>query len=109
MMRTVYGDQERFEATYFSRFPGYYMSGDGAKRDKDGYIWITGRIDDMLNVSGHLMSTAQVESVLVEHSKVAESAVVPIPHPVKVSENRFVFSGPEILSFRARLSTASLP
>ena len=84
MMRTVYGDQERFEKTYFSRFPGYYMSGDGAKRDKDGYIWITGRIDDMLNVSGHLMSTAQVESVLVEHSKVAESAVVPIPHPVKV-------------------------
>merc|ERR1719219_1433896 len=83
MMRTVYGDQERFEKTYFSRFPGYYMSGDGAKRDKDGYIWITGRIDDMLNVSGHLMSTAQVESVLVEHSKVAESAVVPIPHPVK--------------------------
>jgi len=83
MMRTVYGDQERFEKTYFSRFPGYYMSGDGAKRDKDGYIWITGRIDDMLNVSGHLMSTAQVESVLVEHSKVAEAAVVPIPHKVK--------------------------
>ena len=109
MMRTVYGDQERFEKTYFSRFPGYYMSGDGAKRDKDGYIWITGRIDDMLNVSGHLMSTAQVESVLVEHSKVAESAVVPIPHPVKVSENRFISSCLEILSFRARLSTALLP
>ena len=87
-MRTVYGDQERFEKTYFSRFPGYYMSGDGAKRDKDGYIWITGRIDDMLNVSGHLMSTAQVESVLVEHSKVAEAAVVPIPHKVKVRSSR---------------------
>jgi len=59
------------------------MSGDGAKRDKDGYIWITGRIDDMLNCSGHLMSTAQVESVLVEHNQVAEAAVVPVPHPVK--------------------------
>ena len=99
IMRTVYGDQERFEKTYFSRFPGYYMSGDGAKRDKDGYIWITGRIDDMLNVSGHLMSTAQVESVLVEHSKVAESAVVPIPHPVKVRDNCFIFSYLEIPSF----------
>ena len=84
IMRTVYGDQDRFEQTYFSRFPGYYMSGDGAKRDKDGYIWITGRIDDMLNCSGHLMSTAQVESVLVEHNMVAEAAVVPVPHQVKV-------------------------
>jgi len=83
IMRTVYGDQDRFEKTYFSRFPGYYMSGDGAKRDKDGYIWITGRIDDMLNCSGHLMSTAQVESVLVEHNQVAEAAVVPVPHQVK--------------------------
>jgi len=83
IMRTVYGDQERFEKTYFSRFPGYYMSGDGAKRDKDGYIWITGRIDDMLNCSGHLMSTSQVESVLVEHQQVAEAAVVPVPHAVK--------------------------
>jgi len=83
IMRTVYGDQARFEKTYFSRFPGYYMSGDGAKRDKDGYLWITGRIDDMLNCSGHLMSTAQVESVLVEHKDVAEAAVVPVPHPVK--------------------------
>merc|ERR1712106_470567 len=83
MMRMVYGDQDRFEQTYFSRFPGYYMSGDGARRDADGYICITGRIDDMLNCSGHLMSTAQVESVLVEHEKVAEAAVVPIPHKVK--------------------------
>ena len=74
MMRTVYGDHQRFEATYFSRFPGYYMSGDGARRDADGYIWITGRIDDMLNCSGHLMSTAQIESVLVEHPAVAEAA-----------------------------------
>ena len=99
MMRTVYGDQERFEKTYFSRFPGYYMSGDGAKRDKDGYIWITGRIDDMLNVSGHLMSTAQVESVLVEHSKVAESAVVPIPHPVKVRGQTVVLVSQILRSF----------
>jgi len=83
IMRTVYGDHNRFEKTYFSRFPGYYMSGDGAKRDKDGYLWITGRIDDMLNCSGHLMSTAQVESVLVEHQEVAEAAVVPVPHPIK--------------------------
>ena len=83
IMRTVYGDHQRFEDTYFKRFPGYYMSGDGAKRDADGYIWITGRIDDMLNCSGHLMSTAQVESALVEHKKVAEAAAVAAPHPVK--------------------------
>ncbi|XP_071744557.1 acetyl-coenzyme A synthetase isoform X2 [Lepeophtheirus salmonis] len=83
MMRSVYGNHDRFEKTYFSRFPGYYMSGDGAKRDKDGYIWITGRIDDMLNCSGHLMSTAQVESALVEHRHVAEAAVVSTPHPIK--------------------------
>jgi len=83
IMRTVYGDHERFEKTYFFKFPGYYMSGDGAKRDKDGYIWITGRIDDMLNCSGHLMSTAQIESVLVEHPDVAEAAVVPVPHKIK--------------------------
>merc|ERR1711983_648344 len=83
IMRTVYGNHQRFESTYFQRFPGYYMSGDGARRDADGYLWITGRIDDMLNCSGHLMSTAQVESVLVEHNQVAEAAVVPVPHPVK--------------------------
>jgi len=83
IMRTVYGDHERFEKTYFERFPGYYMSGDGAKRDADGYIWITGRIDDMLNCSGHLMSTSQVESVLVEHEAVAEAAVVAAPHKIK--------------------------
>jgi len=83
IMRTVHGDHHRFELTYFERFPGYYMSGDGAKRDKDGYIWITGRIDDMLNCSGHLMSTSQVESVLVEHPRVAEAAVVAAPHDIK--------------------------
>jgi len=83
IMRTVYGDHQRFEKTYFEKFPGYYMSGDGAKRDKDGYIWITGRIDDMLNCSGHLMSTSQVESVLVEHPRVAEAAVVAAPHAIK--------------------------
>jgi len=83
IMRTVYGNHERFESTYFQRFPGYYMSGDGAKRDSDGYIWITGRVDDMLNCSGHLMSTAQVESVLVEHQSISEAAVVAAPHKVK--------------------------
>merc|ERR1712110_1252850 len=83
IMRTVYGNQERFESTYFSRFPGYYMSGDGARHDADGYLWITGRIDDMLNCSGHLMSTAQFESVLVEHESISEAAVVAAPHKVK--------------------------
>uniref|UniRef100_A0A673LMK5 Propionate--CoA ligase n=1 Tax=Sinocyclocheilus rhinocerous TaxID=307959 RepID=A0A673LMK5_9TELE len=83
VMRTVYGNQERFETTYFKKFPGYYVTGDGCRRDKDGYYWITGRIDDMLNVSGHLLSTAEVESALVEHEAVAEAAVVGRPHPVK--------------------------
>ncbi|KAG2461320.1 ACSA protein, partial [Polypterus senegalus] len=83
VMRTVYGNHERFETTYFKKFPGYYVTGDGCKRDKDGYYWITGRIDDMLNVSGHLLSTAEVESALVEHVTVAEAAVVGRPHPIK--------------------------
>ncbi|KAK7578250.1 hypothetical protein V9T40_010455 [Parthenolecanium corni] len=83
IMRTVYGDHKRFEETYFSRFPGYYCTGDGARRDADGYLWITGRIDDKLNVSGHLMSTAEVESCLTEHPSVTEAAVVSRPHPVK--------------------------
>ncbi|XP_042870911.1 acetyl-coenzyme A synthetase, cytoplasmic-like isoform X1 [Penaeus japonicus] len=83
IMRTVYGNHERFETTYFKKFPGFYCTGDGARRDKDGYIWVTGRIDDMLNVSGHLLSTAQVESAMVEHPSVAESAVVARPHAVK--------------------------
>lgn len=83
MMRTVYNDHPRFESTYFSKFPGYYCTGDGARRDADGFLWITGRVDDMLNVSGHLMSTAEVEAVLTEHPRVSESAVVSRPHPVK--------------------------
>ncbi|XP_073407050.1 acetyl-coenzyme A synthetase, cytoplasmic-like isoform X2 [Dendrobates tinctorius] len=83
IMRTVYGNQERFENTYFRKFPGYYVAGDGCRRDKDGYIWITGRIDDMLNVSGHLLSTAEVESALAEHPAVVEAAVVSRPHTVK--------------------------
>ncbi|XP_054912938.1 acetyl-coenzyme A synthetase, cytoplasmic-like isoform X1 [Poeciliopsis prolifica] len=82
-MRSIYGNHERFEATYFKKFPGYYVTGDGCRRDKDGYYWITGRIDDMLNVSGHLLSTAEVESALVEHKSVAEAAVVSRPHAVK--------------------------
>ncbi|XP_034447082.1 acetyl-coenzyme A synthetase, cytoplasmic isoform X2 [Hippoglossus hippoglossus] len=83
VMRTVFGNQQRFETIYFKKFPGYYVTGDGCRRDKDGYYWITGRIDDMLNVSGHLLSTAEVESALVEHEAVAEAAVVGRPHPVK--------------------------
>ncbi|KAF8782448.1 acetyl-coenzyme A synthetase-like [Argiope bruennichi] len=83
MMRSLYGNYERFAATYFSKFPGYYSTGDGARRDSDGYYWITGRMDDMLNVSGHLLSTAEVESALVEHSSCVESAVVSLPHPLK--------------------------
>ncbi|KAM4610796.1 acetyl-coenzyme A synthetase, cytoplasmic isoform 2-T3 [Polymixia lowei] len=83
VMRTVYGNHQRFETTYFKKFPGYYVTGDGCRRDKDGYYWITGRIDDMLNVSGHLLSTSEVESALVEHEAVAEAAVVGRPHSVK--------------------------
>ncbi|OCT74601.1 hypothetical protein XELAEV_18033586mg [Xenopus laevis] len=83
IMRTLYGNHERYENTYFKKFPGYYVAGDGCRRDKDGYIWITGRIDDMLNVSGHLLSTAEVEAALTEHPAVAEAAVVSRPHQVK--------------------------
>ncbi|XP_067887367.1 acyl-CoA synthetase short chain family member 2 like isoform X2 [Heterodontus francisci] len=83
ILRTVYGDNERFERTYFKQFPGFYLTGDSCKRDGDGYYWITGRIDDMLNVSGHLLSSAEVESALAEHNAVAEVAVVSHPHPVK--------------------------
>ena len=82
-MRTVYGDHQRFIETYFTTFPGRYFSGDGARRDEDGYFWITGRVDDVLNVSGHRMGTAEVESALVAHPKVAESAVVGYPHDIK--------------------------
>ena len=82
-MRTVYGDHQRFIDTYFSTFPGRYFTGDGARRDEDGYYWITGRVDDVLNVSGHRMGTAEIESALVAHPKVAEAAVVGFPHDVK--------------------------
>ncbi|MCW8916843.1 MAG: acetate--CoA ligase [Magnetovibrio sp.] len=83
MMRTVYGDHERFEQTYFSTYPGKYFTGDGCRRDEDGYYWITGRVDDVINVSGHRMGTAEVESALVAHEKVAEAAVVGAPHDIK--------------------------
>ncbi len=82
-MRTVYGDHERFRKTYFSQFPGKYFTGDGARRDADGYYWITGRVDDVLNVSGHRLGTAEIESALVLHPKVAEAAVVGFPHEIK--------------------------
>jgi acetyl-CoA synthetase len=83
MMRTVYGDHRRFVETYFSQYKGYYFTGDGCRRDADGYYWITGRVDDVLNVSGHRMGTAEVESALVAHPKVAEAAVVGYPHSIK--------------------------
>ena len=82
-MRTVYGDHERFVQTYFSTYPGNYFTGDGCRRDEDGYYWITGRVDDVINVSGHRMGTAEVESALVAHEKVSEAAVVGYPHDIK--------------------------
>ena len=82
-MRTVYGDHERFIQTYFTTFPGRYFTGDGCRRDDDGYYWITGRVDDVINVSGHRMGTAEVESALVAHDQVAEAAVVGYPHDIK--------------------------
>ena len=82
-MRTIYGDHERFESTYFQQYKGYYFTGDGCRRDADGYYWITGRVDDVINVSGHRMGTAEVESALVAHNNVAEAAVVGFPHEVK--------------------------
>jgi acetyl-CoA synthetase len=82
-MRTVWGDHERFEQTYFSDYKGYYFTGDGCRRDEDGDYWITGRVDDVINVSGHRMGTAEVESALVAHPKVAEAAVVGYPHNIK--------------------------
>jgi acetyl-CoA synthetase len=83
LMRGVYGDPKRFQETYFEQFPGYYVAGDGTQRDKDGYYQIIGRIDDVINVSGHRMGTAEVESALVAHSSVAEAAVVGYPHEIK--------------------------
>ena len=82
-MRTVYGDHERFIETYFKTYPGNYFTGDGARRDADGYYWITGRVDDVINVSGHRIGTAEVESALVGHHAVAEAAVVGFPHEIK--------------------------
>lgn len=82
-MRSVYGDHKRFIETYFIQYPGHYFTGDGCRRDEDGYYWITGRVDDVLNISGHRLGTAEVESALVAHSKVAEAAVVGYPHDIK--------------------------
>jgi acetyl-CoA synthetase len=82
-MRTIWGDHDRFEKTYFADYKGYYFTGDGCRRDADGYYWITGRVDDVINVSGHRMGTAEVESALVAHAKVAEAAVVGYPHNIK--------------------------
>jgi acetyl-CoA synthetase len=81
--RTIYGDHQRFRETYFARFPGLYFTGDGCTRDEDGYYWITGRVDDVLNVSGHRIGTAEIESALVAHPLVAEAAVVGFPHDIK--------------------------
>jgi acetyl-CoA synthetase len=81
--RTIYGDHARFRETYFARFPGLYFTGDGCRRDADGYYWITGRVDDVLNVSGHRLGTAEIESALVSHAGVAEAAVVGFPHDIK--------------------------
>ena len=83
MMRTVYRNHKRFNDTYFSSFKGKYFTGDGCKRDDDGYYWITGRVDDVINVSGHRLGTAEVESALVLHKKVSEAAVVGYPHDIK--------------------------
>ncbi|MBU4485216.1 AMP-binding protein, partial [bacterium] len=83
IMRSVYNHHERFKETYFTRFKGVYMTGDSARRDEDGYYWLMGRVDDVINVSGHRIGTAEVESALVSHPKVAESAVVGFPHEIK--------------------------
>jgi acetyl-CoA synthetase len=83
MMRTVYGDHKRFKETYFSQYPGVYFTGDGARKDEDGYFWLMGRVDDVINISGHRLGTAEVESALVSHPSVAEAAVVGFPHDIK--------------------------
>jgi acetyl-CoA synthetase len=83
IMRTIYGDHRRFIETYFAPFPGRYFTGDGARRDEDGYYWITGRVDDVINVAGHRLGTAEIESALVAHPKVAEAAAVGYPHDIK--------------------------
>jgi len=83
IMRTVYGDHERFRQTYFALYPGKYFTGDGCRRDEDGYYWITGRVDDVINVSGHRIGTAEVEGAIGRHPSVAEAAVVGMPHDLK--------------------------
>jgi len=85
MLRTVYGDHNRMLDTYLKPYPGYYLTGDGCHRDKDGYYWITGRIDDVINVSGHRIGSAEVEHALTSHAKVAETAVVGFPHEIRGS------------------------
>lgn len=95
MMRTVFGDHERFEQTYFSTYKGMYFTGDGAKRDEDGYYWLTGRVDDVLNVSGHRLGTAEIESCLVAHEAIAEAAVVGYPHDLK-GQGIYVFIAPRV-------------
>jgi acetyl-CoA synthetase len=82
-MRTVFGDHQRFIDTYFKAYPGKYFTGDGARRDDDGYYWITGRVDDVINVAGHRLGTAEIESALVAHAQVSEAAVVGYPHDIK--------------------------
>ncbi len=94
-MRTVYGDHDRFEQTYFSTYKGMYFTGDGAKRDDDGYYWLTGRVDDVLNVSGHRLGTAEIESCLVAHEAIAEAAVVGYPHDLK-GQGIYVFVAPRV-------------
>ena len=91
--RTVYGDHERFIQTYFSTYANQYFTGDGARRDEDGYYWITGRVDDVLNVSGHRLGTAEIESALVAHEAVAEAAVVGYPHDIK-GQGIYVYISP---------------
>jgi acyl-coenzyme A synthetase/AMP-(fatty) acid ligase len=88
--RTLFGDHDRYETTYFKPFKGYYFSGDGCNRDKDGYYWLTGRVDDVINVSGHRIGTAEVESALVSHPHCAEAAVVGVEHEVK-GQNIYAF------------------
>jgi acetyl-CoA synthetase len=83
MVRSVYGDHNRFMNTYLTPYKGYYFAGDGCYRDKDGYYWITGRVDDVLNVSGHRLGTAEIESALVSHPSCAEAAVIGVPHEIK--------------------------
>jgi acetyl-CoA synthetase len=105
MLRGIWGDRERFIAQYFSRFPGVYFTGDGARRDEDGYFWLLGRVDDVLNVAGHRIGTMEVESALVDHQAVAEAAVVGVAHDIKgtaiaafVTVKEGCHAGPELAS-----------